>query len=246
MRQSVFAIAVLAAGLLSSAAQAQALQDRYGAPNAQAGASALRGSQTLLSWTGKVDPLRGSESGSGALRGPEMLDTSTGQAVRAANLGRLPSAPPARIASASPNPRLPTSIYDNGAVDSPPQAHPTQPVQSQPLAPTGPTAQADAAAQSQAGGDQTPRYYSLHREYGLTPDPTPAAQPSVLALSPTVATAMADNKDNSPTIDLAGEDQAAVAPPMRMRNPATGAIVNVAPSTSSKGTTTSTYSFNNP
>ncbi len=251
MRQSAFAIVVIVAGLLSPAARAQVLQDRYGAPNAQsAGNATLRGSQTLLTWAGKVDPLRGSESGSDALRGPELLDTSTGRAVRSANLGRLPSAPPARsvgaapVATAATNPRLPTSLYDNGApADPAPAAGLTQTMQSQalPPAPAPPAAQAPPS-----GDDQVPRYYSLHREYGLTPDRAPAAQPSVLALSPTVATAMADNKDDSPTIDLAGEDQAAVAPPQRLRNPATGAVVNVAPSASSKSATTSTYTFNNP
>lgn len=248
MRQSAFTIAVLAAGLLSSAARAQVLQDRYGAPNAQsASTAALRGSQTLLNWTGKVDALRGAQDDRDDLRGPEMLDTSTGRAVRSANLGRLPPtrpASPAPMASAAPNPRLPTSLYDNGApADPAPSARPSQTVQSQAL----PPAPAPSPAQSpQSGDDQAPRFYSLHREYGLTPDRVPSAQPSVLALSPTVASAMADNKDDSPTIDLAGEDQAAVAPPLRLRNPTTGAIVNVSPSASLKGAATSTYTFNNP
>ncbi len=249
MRQSAFSIVVLAVGLLSSAARAQVLQDRYGAPNAQSASNAtLRGSQTLLNWAGKVDPLRGSESGSDTLRGPELLDTSTGRAARSANLGRLPPAPPARsvvpapVALAAPNPRLPTSLYDNGVPADPARpARPTQTVQSQALPPAPSPGQGP-----RLGDDQVPRYYSLHREYGLTPDRVPSAEPSVLALSPTVASAMADNKDESPTIDLAGEDQAVVAAPQRLRNPATGAIVTVPRSGSVKGAATSTYTFNNP
>ena len=258
MRQSVVAFAVLAAGLLPLSAQAQALPDRYGPTDPMAvGGRDMRGAQpTLLSWAGKVDALRGPQSASDGLRGPEALDTSTGQAVRSANGGRLQPAPaspqtqtPQRLASAPP-PRLPSSLYDNGGGDpSPPQARPTQPVQGQALAPAAaspaPAAQAQAQSQAQEGFSdaQTPRYYSLHREYGLIPDPTPQAQSSVLALSPTVAAAMATAPDNSPTIDLAGEDQAAATPPPRLRNPATGATSS---STPSSGTTTSTYTFNSP
>ncbi len=252
MRQSFVPIIALAAGLWPMAASAQSLADRYGPSSPQA-IAALRGSQPLLSWSGKETSLRGAQSASEGLRGPELLDTSTGQAVRSANLARLaaPAQPqPARIASASPPPRLPTSLYDNAAPV--PQAHPTQPVPGHALAPAA-TAQAPAdpnphaASQYQASDEQTPRYYSLHREYGLQPDPAPPAQPSVLALSPAVASAMADNTDNSPTIDLAGQDQAAVAAPPHLRNPSTSGTGNSSSSsTSSNGTTTSTYTFNNP
>jgi hypothetical protein len=259
MRQSAILIVAIAAGLAPMAARAQSLADRYDPPNA-ASVAALRGPQTLLNWSGKVTSLRGAQSASQGLRGPELLDTSTGQAVRGANLGRLSASPaqtqPTRIASVSPPQRLPTSLYDNGAAAAA-QARPTQPVQGQALAPAAatqtaktapaPAAQnAQAAPQYQASDEQTPRYYSLHREYGLQPDPAPPAQPSVLALSPTVASAMADNTDNSPTIDLAGQDQAAVAAPPRLRNSTTGSTSNATSSTSSNGTTTSTYTFNSP
>ena len=209
---------------------------------------------TLLSWTGKVDALRGPQSASDGLRGPELMDTSTGQAVRSANGLRPqpgqtapPQQPPQRLASAPPS-RLPTSLYDNGGDPAPPQARPTQPVHSQSLAPAAsaqaaPQAQrAQAEPQAASSDAQTPRYYSLHREYGLTPDPTPQAQSSVLALSPAVAEAMATPPENSPTIDLAGEDQAAVAPPPRLRNPTTGATSSSS-STASGGK--SAYTINN-
>jgi hypothetical protein len=256
MRQSVILLAALAAGLWPLAASAQSLQDRYDPPTQGAAtAYALRGGQSLLSWAGKTDPLRGAQSPSDGLRGPELLDTSTGQAVRSANPGRIAAAPAQpqmqRLASVAQPSRLPTSLYDNGSASPAPQARTTQPVQSQPIAPAAvqpaQTAQASQAApQYQAADEQTPRYYSLHREYGLQPDPVPAAQASVLALSPTVATAMADNTDNSPTIDLAGQDQANVAAPPRLRNPTTGTTSsNSSSSTSSNGTTTTTYNFNN-
>jgi hypothetical protein len=250
MRQ--FIISIVALALLPQGARAQRLQDRYDPPNeATATAAALRGGQTLLSWTGKVEPMRGPQSESDGLRGPELLDTSTGQAVNAAygprGSGRPLQAQPRGIASAPPPTRLPTSLYDNGYAEPAPPARPSRPVQGQLLPPAAPTRTAQSAQPAQgaaaqpADQEQTPRYYSLHREYGLQPDPTPQAQPSVLALSPTVATAMADNTDNSPTIDLAGQDQAAVDAPPRLRNNASGS----GSSTSTSGSGTSTYKFNN-
>ena len=236
MRQSAIIFALLALGSTPLPTHAQALPDRYGPTDATPiGGRGPRGAQTaLLSWSGKVDALRGPQSSSEGLRGPELLDTSTGQAVRSANNGRIQAAPvasrpqPQQLATAT-TARLPTSLYDSGSEAASPQAHPTQPVQGQALAPTAParyapTSQA-AGAQPQAASSeaQTPRYYSLHREYGLTPDPTPQAQSSVLALSPAVAEAMATAPDTSPTIDLAGQDQAAVAAPPRLRNPTSGA-----------------------
>jgi hypothetical protein len=52
---------------------------------------------------------------------------------------------------------------------------------------------------------------------------------------------MATAPDTSPTIDLAGQDQAAVAAPPRLRNPTTGATSS---STTSGGKTT--YTISNP
>ncbi len=226
MRQSAIAIAVLSLGLAPLTARAQAMPDRYGPtdPMTVGGRGGRVGQVSLLGWTGKTDALRGSQSESDGLRGPELLDTSTGEAVRSANSGRLASTPvapqtqpPQRLDSAPPA-RLPTSLYDNGG-GVPHRLRPAQPsrfkVQALPPAASAqaaPQAQSALAEPQSASSDaQTPRYYSLHREYGLTPDPVPQAQSSVLALSPAVAEAMATPPDNSPTIDLAGEDQAAVA-----------------------------------
>jgi Meckel syndrome type 1 protein len=256
MRQSAIAIAVLSLGLSPLIARAQAMPDRYGPtdPMTVGGRGGRVAQVSLLSWTGKVDALRGPQSASDSLRGPEPLDTSTGQAVRSANGARIQPASVAPQAAApqplpsAPLARLPTSLYDNGGgAPGAPQARPTQPVQSQALAPAGPPQAQSAQAEPQAASSdaQTPRYYSLHREYGLTPDPIPQAQASVLALGPAVAAAMATPPDNSPTIDLAGEDQAAATPPPRLRNPTTGATSSSS-STTSGGTTTSTYTFNNP
>jgi hypothetical protein len=85
----------------------------------------------------------------------------------------------------------------------------------------------------------------LVRDYGLTPDPIPPAAPSVLALSPTVASAMAGDKDDGPPIDLAGEDQANAAPPAHQysssySNPNAPASSGTT-TTNSNGQTTTTY-----
>ena len=95
MRQSAIAFAVLSLGLWPLSTRAQALPDRYGPIDPMAvGGRGMRGVQpTLLSWAGKVDALRGPQTSSDGLRGPELLDTSTGQAVRSANGGRIQSAP---------------------------------------------------------------------------------------------------------------------------------------------------------
>lgn len=232
-----------------------------------AGGAALRGAQraastTLLSWTGKTDGLRGPEGDSDRLRGTAPLNTATGLAVRSANAGRISSASarpaPQRLASAAPSTlqgrKLPSSLYDPGYADAAPTPRPAQPVQQgQPPAPAQatqnpPAAQAAAQPQGQTQGQtqaqqasasapEGAHYYSLHREYGLTPDPIPAADPSVLALSPTVAQAMASNPDDGPSIDLAGQDQANVAPPPRQYNQGSSSTS----STSSSSSQTTTY-----
>ena len=151
----------------------------------------------------------------------------------------------------------------------PPQARPTQPMGAAkrlPAAalagppPAQPLYQSPAQYQAQqppapypaqpqqqgAGGEGQPRFYSLHREYGIQPDPTPHAEPSVLALSPTVAQAMADNKDDGPPIDLAGQDQASVAAPPRLRNNsdnASSSDPNSTTTTNANGQTTTTYTI---
>jgi hypothetical protein len=263
MRSSVIAFAACAS-LLAGAARAQALQDRYDPPTQAAATDyALRGSQTpMLTWAGKVEPLRGAQSAREDLRGSAPLDAGVGHSVRGANSARYASASAptatraaslARISPASSESgaaRLPTSLYDTAAGPAP-AAQPASPIYAQPIpqAAPAPVSAPPAQAQTISAGNQSPHFYSLHREYGITPDRPAPAQPSILALSPTVATAMQDSaKDNSPTIDLAGEDQAQVAAPPRLRN-ANGTISTSSAQTSSTtntdGATTTTYNYRN-
>jgi hypothetical protein len=328
MRLTALLIASSATALIAGApvyaqtAQAGATpgpaQDRYDAPiprpqaspgpspSAGVASSALRGPQgaapirtSYLTWTGKVDPLRGAQSDGDRLRGPALLDTATGRALRAdapmrglqapvaqsvaapipapapvaalrpsVGVGAAPTPPqpkPTSYASAASAPaaaapprRLPASLYDQGyagpAAATPAQQ--TQPVQTgqpaplPPLAGAAPAPQAQSQAQAPAQGqlaaaESGPRYYSLHREYGLTPDPIPPAAPSVLSLSPTVAQAMAGDKDDGPPIDLAGQDQADAAPPPHNYNYNTGSSSSGSgtTSTNANGQTTTTYTI---
>jgi len=226
-----------------------------------------------LTWTGKSGSLRGPEGDSDGLRGAMPLNTATGLAVRGANPKRFMTSPPAAAStSAAPPPhmalitsaaqpqRLPASLYDRGYVEPSQAARPTVPVQQGPALSSAaglsepqaqPQAQAQAQPQVQAqNGQGGPRFYSLHREYGLQPDPVPPAEPSVLALSPAVAQAMADYKDDGSPIDLAGQDQADLTSSEQARNAANSSSSgsssgssSSSSSTSSNGQATSTYTI---
>jgi len=156
-----------------------AAQDRYGpAPVGNRGrADALPPGMRTLGWSGKVAPTARrapqEQANLDPLPGGALRQTSVPGATRPLVQPATPSGPPAENA---PWRRL-TGIPQNPAVDaSAPPARPSTPIEAQglapPASPSTPDYRTDAAATSTpaAQGDQA-RYYSLHREYGETPDP---------------------------------------------------------------------------
>lgn len=173
---------------------------------------------------------------------PARLPTSLyddGAAAPAAPTQRMnnQALPPAQPAAQAQQ-QLPP---DQQAWHPPAWANPLAQPAAQAQQPAQPAAQPATQTASVAPGEQGARFYSLHREYGLQPDPTPPAQSSVLELSPTVAMAMQDSKDDSGSIDLAGQDQAQ-ASQMRPRNNTTA----TSGSSSSTSSNTKTYTTKTP
>lgn len=162
--------------LLAAAGQAAAApapQDRYGPPRPLALASAQPSTYAgpTLRWAGKRDaaPVRAEAP------------------APAPALKLRETAPPLAPRRPEPQASLPQSLYDAPRRET--QA-PGRPVVAKPQAPVAPSAPAlrasaprpvAAPAQPQAVAAQTtqpaPRnhFYSLHREYGLTPDAIPPA-----------------------------------------------------------------------
>lgn len=194
----------LSAGLLlasAGVASAQSLvQDRYGPPPAaaahqsQPAAPGVGGyGGQMLGWAGKRSPAAAS-AGSPSPARPEPMALARQFAPASAAFAPPPTAPrptpdvqpgyepvlrasiPAAADAAPdllggpPTGSLPTSIYGGPAVPAP------QP------APT-PRTYAQASATPRAGGSQL---YSLHREYGMTPDaiPTPPAGDNFILVGP--------------------------------------------------------------
>jgi hypothetical protein len=144
----------------ATGAAAQALPDRYGPARSASVALAAYGGP-MLTWASKT-------------QAPQRLEPAFEAAPPAAL--EAPSqptfAPPARAAAQSyaPGPDRMTTLGADAAPALPRQVPLSyaQP-QAKPLpqpAPVAPARLAEAGAPT--------RYYSLHREYGLTPDPTPA------------------------------------------------------------------------
>jgi hypothetical protein len=176
----------------ASSASAQAVQDRYGPPHSRPASPVVVASLAsrpyegrLLSWTGK------------AAAPPEAY------APAAEPPAFEPPAPPPQ-----PAPR-PVAMAPARPVFAPrPALQPAPPPArfERPLAAAAPIAPALAtpmqatpapAAPPRAGG--TPRYYSLHREYGRAPDAIPAqgSQPHYVLIGP---------PDAPPAKDGAGDD----------------------------------------
>jgi hypothetical protein len=159
-------MAALTLALSSVAGAATAQDDRYGAPHpdaegqGQATPVAYRG--PFLSWAGKTQ-----------LAQPEPPMTQAPAAVSAAY-----APPPPRQPPASPQIAPPPAAPPGAQAMSTPPAGPPAPSQA---ASAAPSAQADASTQLGV------RFYSLHRDFGLTPDPdpTPTDHPMVLVGPPT-------------------------------------------------------------
>ncbi|MDP1873032.1 hypothetical protein [Phenylobacterium sp.] len=208
---------LLFAGLiLASAAPAQAqtvIQDRYGPPPAAAtrgpigvGTDSYGG--PMLSWSGKqsLSPARAPnaparpepmalarqfapQSSPAAMPAAFVPPPAVNRPAPAVQPGYEPvlrsSLPPTAgpapglLGGPPPGP-LPTSIYDQAARPAPAQA------QAQSFA------QASAAARP--GGSQL---YSLHREYGMTPDaiPTPPSGPNYILVGPPDTPEVSDDGD---------------------------------------------------
>lgn len=152
----VLVIAVLA----SSAVCAQAAEDRYGPSRVGPAAGSLAAQPyagPTLSWPGKAAPTLPPTAVVGPAARPELL---------ADGLYRPATAPQAatprpRPAAYGPPAPAPQTLYDRPA----PQAAVLPPPPSSPPAPGG------------LYGGTGPRFYSLHRPYGETPDPIPAPPP---------------------------------------------------------------------
>lgn len=181
------ALIALSAGLsLASAAAASAqtvVQDRYGPPPAGSALQALQAQPAasayggrMLGWTGKRSPAPAETTHSAPAR-PEPMALARQFIPQAAapaaprpttsvqpgyepvlRAALQPAAGPAPdLLGGPPSAPLPTSIY--GPAAAPPQAPPP------------PQTYAQATPVPRPGGSQL---YSLHREYGLTPDAIPA------------------------------------------------------------------------
>jgi len=140
-------LGVLAPGVWVSAAQAE---DRYGPPHPSdvptPGAGPASG---WLNWSTKA-PAQG---------GVEAANTAQPNRFQAAAPAE-PSARPNRLATAA----LPTSLYS---------AYPSAVPRQAPARWTPPSRAAATPAPAQTAANQAPHFYSVHREFGLTPDPIP-------------------------------------------------------------------------
>lgn len=167
----VFLLSAMTA--LAGAAQAA---DRYGAtspPSAQplpapataakAPASPTAGGPRILTWSGKTQPTAPAEVVEAQADGPpaplpapppQGAWRRPGPGAQTGAPQPLAAPPPRYAAQPAPQAAPPASLY-GAAQPQPPQQ------------------QAQAQAAPYAGG---PRFYSLHREYGVAPDPIPQAE----------------------------------------------------------------------
>ena len=176
--------------LLTVAAPALA-EDRYGPPSAAPAAPITYAPVAHLRWAGKVEPAapqaQSAEEPVRPLADGLLRRTSAYAAAPAPAPAARPAAPTAEAAtppaenapwrrltaaSSAPRPTAAPMAMEEAA----PQARPTTPV----VAPSTPTPPAPGAAATP--GEQA-RYYSLHREYGETPDAIPAPDKSQVFLA---------------------------------------------------------------
>lgn len=149
-------------------------EDRYGPQNPARAAPIVYAPVALLSWHGKVQPsvpeaaatpeLAPYPLSDGALRYTSAYEPAPAPVARAA-----PAAPPLAVANAAPPPAENAPWRRLTGVSAAPVA--IQP-QAQ-MAATAPIAAPGPAPRAAASGEQA-RFYSLHREYGETPDAIPA------------------------------------------------------------------------
>jgi hypothetical protein len=148
------ALALLAAPLIAHAAPADGVEDRYGPPAAPFAEPGQPAAMPLLAWPGKAETI------ARPAQGPAPYAPSR----PAASLPTSLYSPPPRLAAPAASVRAAWAAASGYSAPAPSAAPPVAP----------PPSPLMAAAPSQAPTDgQPPRLYSLHREFGLTPDPTP-------------------------------------------------------------------------
>jgi hypothetical protein len=162
---------------LATSTAAQAVPDRYGpsrtdmrVASAQPPAGVYGG--RMLTWASRTAP-------------PPAPTVEAPQVTPPAPIAAAPA--PAALQP----PRAPASLYD-----SPPPVAQARPAPIAAAAPAQPRPQAPvrlAAAPNTAAGGAPTRYYSLHREYGLSPDPAPVlpSEPRYVLVGPPDAPASA-------------------------------------------------------
>jgi hypothetical protein len=188
---------VLAVALSSAtAATAQVVQDRYGPPRT---AALAPGSQPFMT-ASLTRPYAGPILKWANKRAPEPAPAAAAPppapvaAVQAPAPVATPAPPPAPVAA-------PDNRYANRPAriarpltppPAPPLPAPPAPIASLPAtsrpepSPIQPIRQAAAAPTPARPGGAPPRYYSLHREYGLAPDslPAPPTHPRYVLIGP--------------------------------------------------------------
>lgn len=161
----VLAIAVVTA----SAASAQAAEDRYG-PSWSGGPAAVATPYTgpLLSWGGKSAPAQVTAPQAAP---PQRPETFPGGLYRSPP---VPLAPVARVAPVTAPQGYAPAPYAPAATA--PQSLYSRPAAATPVAALAPPP-APTAIQGGLYASYAPRFYSVHRPYGETPDPIPAPPP---------------------------------------------------------------------
>jgi hypothetical protein len=154
-------LALAFVALAASAVSAHAAEDRYGPTAVRAGAAPTQPyAGPMLSWSGKVAPAAAAAAPPAGPAGPALLP---GGLYRSALPVPAPAAPPMAPLTA----RTPVAAY------APPVAAP-QSLYSRPMAAApaaAPPPPSPTAIQGGLYASSAPRFYSVHRPYGETPDP---------------------------------------------------------------------------
>ena len=151
------------AALAASAASAHAAEDRYGSSATVARAAAAPYAGPMLSWSGKTGPAVPQSPMATAPARPEMLP---------GGLYRPGPAPQVPMSQAALQPQR-APLYPPAGYAAPaaaPQSLYSRPTPSTPVAALAPPP-SPPAIQGGLYATNLPRYYSVHRAYGETPDP---------------------------------------------------------------------------
>lgn len=157
------ALAIVALACAGSAA-AEPVQDRYGPPRKAASASAATSTMQLRPYEGRLLGWAGKASATPPASTPAPVQLASAPQPR-------PQVQPQPAIVRAPAQALPQSLYDSPRPAPAPAPAAVREPEPQP-APAPRLAQAPAAPQR---GAAPARLYSLHREYGMTPDAVPAA-----------------------------------------------------------------------